>query len=210
MRWKSETTKPMPKKKIKRKPAVKRQPKKRPGKNKVAANEIALLKKALTKLPKTELVDRLLKSARLDHDLKWKWLKEFNITLPTSDLFESTIQAIDVATEVDEDQFGQNFDYSDSAYNLIKQNFKALTKDARWNEVCDLALILIKKGSYQAESSAEGLMVGDIEDCLNVIFNKIKKSTLSWEQIEKWAVKMVEHDRIGCICNAELEELCGH
>ena len=91
----------------------------------------------------------------------------------------------------------------------MKRNFKTLIKDARWNEVCDLALILMKQGSQQAESSHQGLMVNDIEECLNIILNKIKKSTLTWGQIEKWAVKMLEIDRIGCISIDELQELSG-
>ena len=192
----------------KRKPPKKKPPKKKPPKNKAAVAEIALLKKALTKLPKAELVERLLKNARLDNELRLEWLKEFNITFQTSTLFDHTAQTIDIATEVDEDHLGHDFDYSYTAYVTVKRNFKALVKDARWNEVCDLALILMKQGSQQAESSAQGLMVDDIEDCLNEILDKIDKSTLSPAQIKKWAAKMLKHDRIACISRAELEELC--
>ena len=58
-------------------------------------------------------------------------------------------------------------------------------------EAMALSLGLMKQGSYQVEMSDEGLMTDDIEACLRVVINALKKSHLPPGDIIEWCVAMI-------------------
>ena len=70
-----------------------------------------------------------------------------------------------------------------------------------------LSLELMRDGSEQAESSDQGLMTIDIENCLEPVIDGLTDADLPNEVVVAWCDKMLETDRIGCICNEQLKSL---
>jgi len=52
--------------------------------------------------------------------------------------------------------------------------------------------------------SDEGMMTQDIEDCLNVVFQAMKKSDLPADEVITWCSAMLDNDRVGFIAEKEL------
>ena len=73
-----------------------------------------------------------------------------------------------------------------------------------------LALELMKRGGYQVEMSDEGLMTGDIEDCLSVVIEALRKCDLLAAEVIGWCSAMLENDRVGFIAREPLEALRDH
>jgi hypothetical protein len=74
----------------------------------------------------------------------------------------------------------------------------------------ELSLELMKQGSCQVEMSDEGLMTDDIEGCLQVVVQALKKSHLPPGEIAAWCNAMAKSDRVGFLYDRELEELRKH
>ena len=70
-----------------------------------------------------------------------------------------------------------------------------------------LALDLMKRGSYQVEMSDEGLMTEDIEACLSVVIEAVTKCDLPAEEVLVWCAAMLKTDRVGIIAREPLEAL---
>jgi hypothetical protein len=122
-------------------------------------------------------------------------------------LIQATRQAIVDATKVDESRLNYNFDYDGEAYETIQQNLKLLTKQRQLESAMELSLELMKKGSYQVESSDEGMMTEEIKVCIQVVIDALKKSELPPKQISGWCGAMMTADRVGFICDSELANL---
>ena len=73
-----------------------------------------------------------------------------------------------------------------------------------------LALELMKQGSYQVEMSDEGLMTDDIEDCLKVVLEALRKCDLPAAEVIAWCSAMLESDRVGFIAREPLQSLRHH
>jgi hypothetical protein len=94
------------------------------------------------------------------------------------ELVAATHQAIADATDFDERQINRNFDDDYEAYSKLKGNLGRLIGSGQLRLAIPLALELMKQGSDQVEMSDEGLMTEDIEDCLNVVLEAVRKSEL--------------------------------
>ena len=70
-----------------------------------------------------------------------------------------------------------------------------------------LALDLMKQASYQVEMSDEGMMTDDIEDCLNVVLQAMKKCDLPADEIIAWCSAMLDNDRVKFIAREPLQSL---
>ena len=71
----------------------------------------------------------------------------------------------------------------------------------------ELAVELMKEGSYQVEMSDEGMMTADIEECLEVVAKALKKSDLPPDEIVAWCDAVAAADRVGFIYDQELGTL---
>jgi hypothetical protein len=65
----------------------------------------------------------------------------------------------------------------------------------------------MNQGSYQVEMSDEGMMTDDIEECLQVVINALKNCDLPSDDVIAWCTAMTKKDRVGFICDAELQAL---
>src|SRR5262245_45753891 len=96
------------------------------------------------------------------------------------------------------------FDYDYEANSEVKPNLGRLIGSGRLRPAMKFALELMKRGSYQVEMSDEGQMTEDIEDCLQVVLEALKKGDLPTAEVIAWCSAMFEKDRVGFIAREPL------
>jgi hypothetical protein len=165
------------------------------------------LGKALAGKSKTQLVNVIVEFARADRTIMRRLQSAFGVETPSSELIASARQAIAEATYFDEREVNRNFRYDYEAYEAVQTNFGRLIRMQRLCDAMDLSLELMSQGSYQVEMSDEGLMTEEIEECLRVVINALKKSDLAAGEVNDWCAAMTKKDRVGFICDKELRAL---
>jgi len=165
------------------------------------------LVRALAKRRKAELIEVIEEIARADRGIMRKLEMQFSVEVPPKELVTETRQAIVDATEFDEREINYNFDYDYQAYSTVKDNFDRLIKLGHLREAMKLSLELMKQGSYQVEMSDEGMMTDDIKACFQVVISALKKSHLPDDDVIAWCAAMAKTDRVGFICDTELQAL---
>jgi hypothetical protein len=148
--------------------------------------------------------------AEADRGLLRQLTARFDVATAPDELVAATRQAIADATDFDERDINRNFDYDDQAYDEVKRNLGRLIGSGQLRQAMPLALELMKRGSYQVEMSDEGLMTGDIEDCLNVVLEALRKSDMPAAEVIVWCSTMLANDRVGFIAREPLESLRKH
>jgi uncharacterized Zn finger protein len=165
------------------------------------------LRKALGKCKKDELVDIILEFARSDKRVFRQLDSRLELEFSLETLIDSTRLAIEDATDFDEREMNQNFDYDMEAYDTVKRNFSRLIELGQLRRAMELSLELMRQGSCQIELSDEGMMLDDIEECLQVVIKAIKRSDLSKDEVKVWSAEMLQKDRVGFICTKRLQTL---
>jgi hypothetical protein len=170
----------------------------------------ARLRKALAKRTKGELIDVLVELAGADRNLLRQLDARFGLEAAPQELIGATRLAIADATDFDERDINHNFSYDDEAYEEVKRNLSRLIDLGQLRPAMELSLELMKEGSYQVEMSDEGLMTRDIEECLGVVLKALKKCDLPKDEKIAWCAEILRRDRVGFICDGELELLRKH
>ena len=184
---------------------------KRRPKNVVKTTDIAArLRKALAKRTKAELIDLLVELAEENRNLFRRLAEHIDLEAPPQELVAATRQAIVDATDFDERDINRNFDYDYQAYGEVKRNLSRLIHLGELRLAMELSLELMKQGSYQVEMSDEGLMTHDIEECLAVVTQALKKCDLPPGEVIAWCAEMAKRDRVGFIFDRELAALRNH
>lgn len=160
--------------------------------------------------PKDELIEVLVEFAREDRKTLHRLATRFELKALPEELVIATRHAIIDATDFDERDVNSNFDYDYDAYEEVKSNLGRLIDPGQPREAMELSLELMKDGSYQVEMSDEGLMTDDIEECLAVVIESLKKCDLSSDDVIIWCSAMLASDRVGFICDRELKSLRNH
>jgi hypothetical protein len=171
---------------------------------------MAELGRALTKQKKTELVHVLLELARANRQILRQLTSQFDVATAPDHLVVATRQAIVAATDFDERDINRNFDYDYEAYDEVKRNLGRLIASGQLRPAMQLSLELMKQGSYQVEMSDEGMMTDDIEDCLSVVLQGLKRSDLPADEIIAWCKAMLDNDRVRFIAREPLQSLQNH
>jgi hypothetical protein len=89
----------------------------------------------------------------------------------------------------------------------VKRNLGRLIGSGQLQLAMQLALGLMKQGSYQVEMSDEGLMTTDIEDCSDVVLKALAKCDLPAAEVIAWCSAMLDRDRVGFIARESLQAL---
>jgi uncharacterized Zn finger protein len=165
------------------------------------------LERALSSRKKTELVEVLLELAGDDPRLKRSLESRFSVLPQADKLVEATRQAIADATSFDPRDAGTNFSIDYDAYESVQEGLERLIGAGRLGEAMELAVELMKRGSYQVESSDEGLMTEEIEQCLRPVVAAVSESDLPPAEVTAWCVTMTKSDLIGVHCDREIETL---
>ena len=186
----------MPKRKPKKPTPARKQP-----------ESTAELRQALSRRTKAELVDTLLELAQADRGVLRQLTARFDVAAAPDELVAATHQAIADATAFDERDINRNFAYDDEAYHAVKRNLGRLIDSGQLQLAMQLALELMKQGSYQVEMSDEGLMTQDIEDCLDVVLKALEKCDLPATEVIAWCSAMLDDDRVGFIARESLQSL---
>jgi len=168
------------------------------------------LRQALTRRKKAELVDLLVELAEADRGFLRRLTARFDVAVPQDELLAVTRQAIVDATQFDVRQINRNFAYDHAAYSELKRNLGRLIGSGQMRQSMELTVELMKRGSYQVEMSDEGLMTGDIEDCLSVVIEALGTCDLPAAEVVAWCLAMLKSDRNGFIAREPLEALRDH
>ena len=172
-----------------------------------AANPNQRLRSVLKRRTKVELIDVLVELANKDNAFFRKLVGRFDSGISSDEIFVATRLAISEATAFDATYSNYNSDYDYEAYNEVERNLRRLIESDQLHLAMELALELMRDGSYQVEMSDEGLMTEDIETCLNIVLKAVAKSRLSKADAIKWCDAMIKADRVGFICDQELRAL---
>jgi hypothetical protein len=189
----------MPKRKPKKPTPARKQP-----------ESTAELRQALSRRTKAELVDVLLELAQADRRVLRQLTARFDVAAAADELVAATRQAIADATAFDARDINRNFAYDYEAYGEVKRNLGRLIASGQLRLAMQLALELMKQGSYQVEMSDEGLMSADIEECLSVIHKALQECDLPADEIIAWCSAMLTNDRVGFIAREPLHSLRNH
>jgi hypothetical protein len=188
-------------------------PRRKPKKPAVATKRVDAargLRQALAKREKAELVAMLLELAQADRGIRRQLTTRFDVATAPEELVAATRRAIGDATDFDERDMNQNFDYDYKAYEEVKRNLGRLVASEQWRPAMEISLELMKDGSYQVEMSDEGLMTDDIEDCLSVVLKALKRCDLPADKVIAWCTAMLASDRVQFIAREELQSLRTH
>jgi hypothetical protein len=180
---------------------------KKPALTRKRPESAAPLRQALAKRTKAELVDVLLELAQADRQVLRQLTARFDVAAAPDELVAATRQAIADATAFDERDINRNFDYDDEAYQEVKRNLGRLIASGQWRLAMELALDLMRKGSYQVEMSDEGMMTEDVEECVGVVIKALPKCDLPAAEVIAWCSAMLENDRVRFIAREPLESL---
>lgn len=165
------------------------------------------LRRALARRTKAELVDALLELAQEDRGILRQLTARFEVAAAPDRLVAATRQAIADATAFDPRDINHNFDYDDEAYREVQRNLGRMITAGQLRLAMQLALELMKQGSYQVEMSDEGMMTEDIEGGLQVVLKALANCDLPAADILAWCKAMLESDRVGFIARKPLESL---
>ena len=168
---------------------------------------MAPLRRVLSRRRKAELVDTLLELALADRGVLRRLTARFDVAAAPNELVAATYQAIADATAFDERDINRNFAYDYEAYGEVKRNLGRLIDSGQLRLGMQVALELMKRGSYQVEMSDEGLMTQDIEDCLDVVLKALEKCDLPAAEVIAWCSAMLDTDRVGFIARESLQSL---
>ena len=184
-----------------------KRPLKKPAPARKRAQSTAALRQALGRRSKVELVTVLLELAQADRKILRQLSARFGAAAAPDELEAATRQAIADATAFDERDINRNFDYDDEAYQEVKRNLGRLITSGHLPQAMQLALELMKQGSYQVEMSDEGMMADDIKACLNEVLKALPKCELPAADVIAWCSAMLDNDRVGFIAREPLQSL---
>jgi hypothetical protein len=170
----------------------------------------AELRSALTRRKKAELVDLLMELAEADRGILRQLTARFDVAPAPEDLVAATRQAIAEATAFDKRDINRNFAYDHQAYGEVKRNLGRLIGAGQLRLAMELALELMKRGSYQVEMSDEGMMAEEIVNGLSVVLEALTKCDLPAAGVIAWCSAMLENDRVGFLAREPLQALRNH
>ncbi len=165
------------------------------------------LRTALARRTKDELIDALVEFARADRAALRRLAAHFGMETPPEELLVTTRQAIADATAFDEREINYNFSYDYEAYDQVQKNLRRLIEQGQLRSAMELSLELMDQGSYQVEMSDEGLMTDDIEACFRPVLKALHAYDLPAAELIAWCAEMLKADRVGFICDQELQAL---
>ena len=164
-------------------------------------------KQSLDRFDKTAMIDAIVDMARHDRLFRRKVEWRFGLASSVPDLVAATRHAIAEATYFDDRDRNSNFEYDWEAFQIIQDYFARLIEMGALAEAMQLALELMRAGSFQVEGSDEGMMTEDIQHCLRVVFDALKHSDVPVSDILNWCDRLTQCDCVGFICEAEIRAL---
>lgn len=173
-------------------------------KQKLVENRKALIAKTLRSQRKDSLVQVLIKLCDENIHARWLTEAELGMTKPVELALHDLREAIQLATHVDEKQINHNFSFDWDAYAEVKRLMEMLVSLSALTEAMEIATYFMGQASQQLEYSDEGMMLEEVEKCLQPIFEALENHDET--QRSAWAFRMQVADRVGFVCHKKLEE----
>jgi hypothetical protein len=167
----------------------------------VAGTQKSKLETALKRLPKPELVKRLMDLAGESPELRQQLESNLDVELSTDHLIEEARRAIDKATYVPEREINRNFAYDYAAYRRVAWCLTQLACRGELHAAMELGERLYSKGGHQVEMSDEGQMSYDIAEQMKIVFDALSDSKVPIGGQLKWAWRIESADRTGFPCS---------
>ena len=166
-------------------------------------NRRKLTEKALRCQRKDTLIQLLTKLC--DENIHARWSIEAKLEMPKSiDLILHDLrEAIRLATKVDEKRLNYNFAVDWEAYAEVNRLMELLVSTGTRDEAMEIAIHFMEKASHQIECSDEGLMLEEVEACLQPVLKLLE--SLDEAQRASWAFRMQVADSVGLICHERLQ-----
>lgn len=130
------------------------------------------------KRSKAELIKLIVEIARADSSVRQTVQSRSGLDISSRELIADTSNAIDAATDFDDRDLNSNFDYDFEAYQAVERNFARLISMGKHAEGMEFSVKLMREGSRQVECSDEGMMANEIEACLGVVIEALKKGII--------------------------------
>src|SRR5262249_41891079 len=131
----------------------------------------------------------------------------FDVAAAPDELVAATRQAIADATAFDERDSNRNFAYDYDAYQAVKRNLGRLIDAGQLRPAMQLALELMKQGSYQVEMSDARRTAQDTAGRLTVVRTSLAKAGPPASEVTAWRAAMLGRDRVGPRGRAPLQPL---
>ncbi|MEQ1903852.1 MAG: hypothetical protein ABL888_06685 [Pirellulaceae bacterium] len=170
------------------------------------------LQKSLNKMAKADLIDTVILLAKNEPDIRDAFVNQLDVQIPLppankanlNALIAKTREAIAKATWFDHRQINHNFDFDYRAYESVQRLLNQLVAAKHFEPALELAVELMKKGSYQIEMSDEGMMLEDVQDSLRPVAMGLNQSGLPQAQIELWLERIRAADSCGFVWSNDL------
>ena len=164
----------------------------------------ALIAKTLQSQRKESLLRILKKLCGENIHARWMVEAEMGMMKPVELVLHDLREAIQLATYVDEKQMNSNFSVDWDAYSEVKRLMEMLVSLDAMGEAMEIAIHFVRQASRQLEYCDEGMMLEEIEKCLQPVFEALENHEEA--QRSAWASSMQAADLVGFICHAKLQE----
>ena len=172
-------------------------------KQKQIENRRRLTDRALRFQGKEQLVQILTKLCVENIQARWSIEAELEMSKPVELILLDIREAIRRATQVDEKRINHNPPVDWEAYAEVKRLMEMLVSVGASDEAMEIAIHFMGEASRQIEYSDEGMMLEEVEACLQPILDSLKD--FDERQRALWSLRMQAADRVGFVCHDKLQ-----
>lgn len=177
-------------------------------KQKLVESRKALMAKTLRTQRKDSLIQVLTKLCDENIHARWITEAELGMAKPVELVLHDLMEAIQLATHVDEKHMNHNFSFDWDAYAEVKRLMEMLVSLSAITEAMEIAVHFMEKASRQIEYSDEGMMLEQVEASLKPILEALENHDET--QRSAWACRMQTADQVGFVCHEKLEKWSGN
>ncbi len=162
-----------------------------------------LIDKALRRVRKDTLIQLL--SRLCDESIYARWCieAELEISKPLDLILHDLREAIRLATDAGDEPVNNNLTTDWKAYAEVKRLMELLVSAGALNEAMEIAIHFMEEASHQIEGSDEGMMLEDVEECLQPVLDALEN--FDETQRSSWAFRMQRSDCLGVVCRERLQ-----
>ncbi|MFM8264013.1 MAG: hypothetical protein ACKN9S_17180 [Pirellula sp.] len=171
-------------------------------KQKLVESRKGLIAKTLRTQRKDSLVQILTKLCDENIHARWIIEAELAITKPVELVLHDLREAIQLATQVDENRMNHNYSFDSDAYAEVRRLMEMLVSLSAIAEAMEIAVQFMEKASRQIQYSDEGTMLEQVEAGLQPILEALENHDET--QRSAWALRMQTADRVGFVCHEKL------
>lgn len=160
------------------------------------------LTNVLKRMTKAQLVAVLADVIQRWPDVGHHLMIKVDTQQPARELVDDIRASLNKATYVPKHEINHNFSFDYGAYKRVGKGLKKLIDRGLLSEAMELALEVMRQGSYQVEMSDEGLMSDEVVDCVRVVYDALQGETIDVDTRAKWLKQLAASDSVGFLVEA--------